>query len=260
MHHYKAVFIDIDGTLVTNRQLVSSAQEVVRKLQNAGMKVALCTGRAYVHTQVVQETLGLTDAVYFNGGLAMSDEHVVLSLPLHRETMEHAIAVTEHHHLPAILHTDRETVVFESIPTKYQSILDGYQYPPLEVLDKLAFLEQNTDVYQMNVFMPLLLDDVIRTDLPDCLLYRWHDEAVDLQRGNCDKSLGAKALLDYWSLSPEEAIHLGDGGNDIGMFHAVGHGVAMGNAEDEIKEHAHFVTDTAENHGVLKALSKLGII
>lgn len=260
MHPYKAVFIDIDGTIVYNRQLVSSAYEVVHKLQQAGIKVALCTGRAYVHAQAVQRALGLEDAVYFNGGLAISQEHVVLSLPIQRETTEHAIAVITEQRLHAILHTDKDTVAFETIPSRYQPILHEYQYPPVEVVTKSKFLDQNIDVFQMNVFMPTACDDGMRTNLPECLLYRWHEEAIDLQRGNCDKSLGAKALLDFWSLSPEEAIHLGDGANDIGMFHAIGHGVAMGNASDEVKQQTNHVTDTAENHGVLKALQKLGVI
>jgi hydroxymethylpyrimidine pyrophosphatase-like HAD family hydrolase len=52
----------------------------------------------------------------------------------------------------------------------------------------------------------------------------------------------------------------GDGGNDISMLRHVAIGVAMGNASDEVKRTADYVTDTVENDGIWKALKHFKVI
>ena len=55
---------------------------------------------------------------------------------------------------------------------------------------------------------------------------------------NCGKGNAVNAVLNYYGLSKDEAIAFGDGRNDIEMLEAVGTGVAMGNAIDEVKARA----------------------
>lgn len=69
----------------------------------------------------------------------------------------------------------------------------------------------------------------------------------------------ASALLwlgQYLKIKPEEMIAFGDSGNDIDMLRAAGIGVAMGNAEQEVKETADFVTKTNTEGGVVHALKR----
>ena len=55
-------------------------------------------------------------------------------------------------------------------------------------------------------------------------------------------------------IDQEEIIAFGDGENDMEMLQFAGIGVAMGNATDELKAQADYVTDTNENDGVAKAI------
>lgn len=258
---FQAVFLDIDGTLVTNRQLVPSATEVITRLKSRGYQVALCTGRSTVHTTQVQQHLGVENAVYFNGGLAVTDDDVTLSMPLSSHTIRKIIEVGSEHDLPLIFHTKDSTLSPAELPSKYQEILADYQFPPIEKTSVDTILAgQIGDIYQANVFVTSDYDPVFAKVIPECLVYRWNPHAIDLQRLGCDKSIGAQTLLDRWNITPMQAIHVGDGGNDIGMFKAMGLGIAMGNAEDDVKEHASIITDRAENDGVLKALERLQLI
>jgi len=52
-----------------------------------------------------------------------------------------------------------------------------------------------------------------------------------------------------------EIIAIGDNYNDKGMIELAGTGVAMGNAPDEIKAVANYITDTNNHDGVAKALN-----
>ena len=53
---------------------------------------------------------------------------------------------------------------------------------------------------------------------------------------NGNKGVGVRKILDYYHLDKENAIAFGDGTNDIEMLEAVGTGVAMGNATDDVKQ------------------------
>lgn len=64
------------------------------------------------------------------------------------------------------------------------------------------------------------------------------------------KGNAVAAVLRHYGFSKDEAIAFGDGHNDIEMLEAVGIGVAMGNAKDEVKAKADFVCQSVENDGI----------
>ncbi len=52
----------------------------------------------------------------------------------------------------------------------------------------------------------------------------------------------------------------GDGGNDIDMLRFAGVGVAMGNAGEEVRQAADYVTDDVDHDGIQNALRRFGVI
>lgn len=61
-------------------------------------------------------------------------------------------------------------------------------------------------------------------------------------------------LIQQLGIQQEEVIAIGDSYNDLAMITFAGLGVAMGNAHDDIKQIANFVTDTNMNDGVAKVV------
>ena len=70
------------------------------------------------------------------------------------------------------------------------------------------------------------------------------------------KSCGVEFLCKLWELNKNEVLTIGDQNNDIDLIQAGGIGVAMGNATDELKSCADYITDTVENDGFVKAMNK----
>ena len=70
------------------------------------------------------------------------------------------------------------------------------------------------------------------------------------------KATALKVLGDYYNISPEEMIAIGDGHNDIPMITYAGLGIAMENAEEELKEKADFITLSNDCDGVGYAIKK----
>ncbi|MBR5298612.1 MAG: HAD hydrolase family protein, partial [Parabacteroides sp.] len=74
------------------------------------------------------------------------------------------------------------------------------------------------------------------------------------------KRVGIDKMLEHFHIGLDECMAFGDGGNDIQMLSHVGLGVAMGNASDEVKKYADYVTDSVDEDGIYKALKFFNVI
>jgi hydroxymethylpyrimidine pyrophosphatase-like HAD family hydrolase len=83
---------------------------------------------------------------------------------------------------------------------------------------------------------------------------------LDVAPGGIDKGTGVRRALGILEVDPTEAIAFGDMPNDLAMFEACGHSVAMGDAEPDVRAAATMITDSAAGDGFAKMLTKLGII
>ena len=116
------------------------------------------------------------------------------------------------------------------------------------VLQLIAFF--GTDVE------PQLMRDV----LPNCRAMRWCPLFADVVPADVSKAEGIDRMLESYGIALDEAMAFGDGGNDIPMLQHVGLSVAMGNAEQEVKRAASYVTTSVDDHGIARALRHFGVI
>lgn len=79
---------------------------------------------------------------------------------------------------------------------------------------------------------------------------------MEINAPTCDKGSGLIALGKILGIAPEEIMACGDSGNDYPMICSAGFSVAMGNAEEKIKQAADFVTKTNEEDGVAYAIRR----
>ncbi|MCF0108756.1 MAG: HAD-IIB family hydrolase, partial [Erysipelotrichaceae bacterium] len=75
-----------------------------------------------------------------------------------------------------------------------------------------------------------------------------------------DKGDAIAYLIDYFNINRDDTYAFGDGYNDQAMFREAGHGIAMGNGVDVLKEKAEYITDTIHNEGIRKALEHYKLV
>lgn len=83
---------------------------------------------------------------------------------------------------------------------------------------------------------------------------------IEVTKKGISKASGLLWLGEFLGISPQEMIAFGDSGNDLEMIKAAGVGVAMGNAEEEVKEAADYVTLPNTENGIVYALQKYGVV
>ena len=92
--------------------------------------------------------------------------------------------------------------------------------------------------------------DALMKDVEGAQITAWWNRAVDIIPAGGGKGNGIHKVLEYYHFTPEEAIAFGDGTNDIEMLEAVGTGVAMGNATDNVKAIADDICLSVSEDGV----------
>ena len=93
-----------------------------------------------------------------------------------------------------------------------------------------------------------------------CHTTHWNPGFADVNMRGCGKQLGIDCLLQYYGIRLGETLAFGDGGNDISMLRHVAIGVAMGNASDEVKRVADYITNSVDDNGIWNALKCFCII
>ena len=101
--------------------------------------------------------------------------------------------------------------------------------------------------------------DILR-DVDGARITAWWTRAADITPANGNKGVGVRKILDYYHLDKENAIAFGDGTNDIEMLEAVGTGVAMGNATDDVKAVADAICGHVAEDGIYHYCKEQGLI
>lgn len=244
---YKLVLLDLDGTTVASKGDALPSQRVIDAVASASeyLTVAIATGRPYELALPVIEKLGLTGPAVFNGGaeiINMGTKEVIARQVLSIETLKE--------------------LVYLAIPFGYDLYPDNDQYgkplsSPEEVLQSAAklFIEAVPTHEAIHILEQL-------NGVPSAAAHpttSWEDgDVVDIHVTHVDatKRHGAEQLTEMLGFSKEDVIAIGDGHNDMPLLEAAGLKVAMGNAPDEVKELADYVTASQSEDGVAVAIER----
>ena len=116
------------------------------------------------------------------------------------------------------------------------------------------------DIYQVCVYLNEEEIHQVGAIAEECSLARWGFGGVDIIAKGGGKVEGIRKYLEREGIAVEEIIAFGDADNDREMLRFAGIGVAMGNAEENVKAAADYVTADIDDDGIAKALAHFGLI
>ncbi len=254
----KIVFFDIDGTLLDHhKKLPPSTKQAISRLKDNGTFVAIATGRAPFMYEPLREELGIDSYVSFNGQYVVFENYVIYTNPLDTGRLEVLLKDSEAKGHP-VVHLDHETMKANHENDEYiNKSMASLKFTHPEFQPEFY---KGRDIYQSLLFCDEDEEGFYREKYPEFSFIRWHEHSMDILPDGGSKAEGIKRMIDKLGFRMEDVYAFGDGLNDIEMIKGVGTGVAMGNAVEELKRHADFVTADVADDGISKALKKLGLI
>jgi Cof subfamily protein (haloacid dehalogenase superfamily) len=262
---YKLIAVDMDGTLLNEKKEISNrSRKAIFQLKEAGKKVVLATGRPLNGVIRYIENLNLFDendyVIAFNGALVQSTKtkHIIFNKPLSVKEYKELYTISQQLgvHIHAL--TDNSVLTPKNNPfTEIESNIN--QIPIIE--GAVEEIEDSTIIIKvMFIDEPEKLDAAIPR-IPNRIsekytILRSAPYFLEFLDKSVNKGAGVSAVAKQLGFKREEVICVGDAGNDLAMIRFAGLGVAMGNAFDEIKSEADYITYTNEEDGVAHVIEK----
>ncbi len=254
----KAIFFDIDGTLVSfkTHQVPKSTFDALCKLKEQGIKLFIATGRGKDGLDVLND-FPFDGYITLNGQYCYNSKQLIYENTIQTEDLQFLLDYLDKHPFPC---------GFTEEHTKYFNMRD-------ERVDEIHQITHNDDhpagdcsnvihhkVYQCMCFIDEKEEKELLKFMPHCTSARWHPLFTDISPLGGTKQNGIDQFLQHYNIDLSETMAFGDGGNDIQMLEHVAIAIAMGNANDEVKNIADYVTDDVEHDGIMKALQHFQLI
>lgn len=256
----KLVATDIDGTILKhNFEFNKEVKDCIKTLTEQDVKVILVTGRMHIATQFIADELGLkTPVVCYQGGLIKYKDQILYEKNLNPKIAREIITWAKVNNVHLNLYMNDELYVEKdnatirryaderSTPFKVKSFEDIN----LDRINKMLAIDF------ANAELVTEWENHLKSVYPDLHIVKSTPYFCEICHPEAMKSSAVDFLRGYYGLRKEEIMTIGDQNNDIELLSAGGIKVAMGNATNELKEVADYITDTVENNGFVKAVEK----
>ncbi|WP_227939457.1 Cof-type HAD-IIB family hydrolase [Alkalihalobacillus deserti] len=262
---YKMIVLDLDDTLLRDDHTISTrTKKALMTAQQQGVKVVLASGRPTYGMNKIAEELKLKEygsfILSFNGAkiidVQTKKEHFSSTLTpdmVHRlYELSQAEGVSIHTYVEDWIITENE----------HPYTLKEGEITGLPIKKVASFVESVTGpvVKVLMVENPeklIKVEEKLKKEFAGTLsIMRSKPYFLEFLEEGVTKGSSLNTLIQTLGIERDEVIAMGDSYNDLAMIEFAGLGVAMGNAPDDIKEVADYVTDSNMNDGVAKVVEK----
>ena len=258
----KALFFDVDGTLVSfnTHRIPQSAVDALAEAKRRGAMVFISTGRPMRLINNLDAIQHLVDGyITANGACCSVGGETIACREIPNPEARALIGAAEREGFAMlVVGESRLTVVNDGadVDRYFRQMLAvsdlGEGTALTDVLDgRIVQLTPIIDEAAERRLMPLL---------PSCVSARWFPAFTDITARGADKGTALMTVAAHLGIDREDTVAFGDGGNDKSILQAAGTGVAMGNAPDDVKAVADYVTASVDEDGIARALEQLRII
>ncbi|MFD1178166.1 Cof-type HAD-IIB family hydrolase [Paenibacillus puldeungensis] len=233
---YKLLALDMDGTLLTDEQQISAETEKwIRKAAAAGVHVCLSTGRGYNEAVPYGDQLDLgTPMITVNGSEIWKSPHELYQ----RKLFDKALISTMYN-----IAREKKTWFWAyAVEGSYNET----NWTP-DLLDRNHWMK----------FGYFTEDDEVRGEILSQLqqiggleITNSSPHNLEINPAGISKATGIRTVCELLGIEMSEVVAVGDSLNDLAAIEAAGLGVAMGNAQDTVKEKADVVTSSNNEDGI----------
>jgi Cof subfamily protein (haloacid dehalogenase superfamily) len=271
---YKLLVLDVDGTLLnSNREMSERTIKTLKKVQQNGVRIALATGRPTYGVLPYAKAIDLdfNDGyiISYNGAkvLEASTGKILFERTIDPKMVPYLEKQAERGGCVLAFYENDEVVATD---TSNHHIVDEAQMNNMalrqvdSISEAMEGLKDDTKLWPTEVIL-VNDDEQMLTGLEEYLQRHlngvmdtihsnpYYLEIVGYQVG---KSHAMSALVQKLGISMKEVLAFGDGRADINMLQMAGTGIAMGNAPEEVKRCADYITLSNDEDGAAIAIER----
>jgi Cof subfamily protein (haloacid dehalogenase superfamily) len=256
----KLVTIDLDGTLLDSRSKISKENKnAIGYCMEKGIKVSLSTGKSMQCAGKIIRYLGLKDLQIVSGGTMVVDSGLkpkyVIKIP--RQDTVDAVRLARENDVGFALETTDGLLYYDRYYPETE-----FLYSSGEVMEKvddimIDNIVNNGLLFTFTVGKEHPINNILADSISkDVKIRRGGPYFLNILNVDAGKVAGLKKIIEAYGIRQSEVMAIGDNNNDRGTLKLAGVSVAMGNAADEIKEIANFITADNDSSGVARAIYK----
>jgi len=253
------IALDLDGTLLKDDKTISpGTKDIIRRAKAQGHVVMIATGRPYRSSEMYYRELELnTPIVNFNGAFIhhpLDRNWGSYHFPLKRNVAMDIIDACQSFYFHNIIAEVKDDVFFHYYDEKLLDIF-SFGNPRVTTGDLRNSLQDSptsllihTEEEQLKQIRRHL--SAVHAEVVEHRSWAapWH--VIEIIKSGLHKAVGVKRVAEYYDIPRKRIIAFGDEDNDLEMLEYAGHGIAMENSIDKVKNIANDVTLSNEKDGV----------
>ena len=269
---FRLIALDLDGTIYNDEKKITDATiNALSEASERGVKICAATGRLFRDIpKEVKALPGFSYGIACNGSAVFDREG--------KEICSDLISFDEYGSLLKSLLEEDMIVDAFSLDHIYRDMRDREKVAQLDILDSMKqfMLRSREDKEDLYAFLSRerfslckitanfpggdpqreILAEIMK-NYPDFVYVSGGYGNREISKKSATKGTALLRLAESLGIPVEETMAMGDSENDLDMIKKAGFGVAMGNADPEVRAASDYVTKTNEEDGVAFALWEL---
>lgn len=258
-----SLFFDIDGTLVSyeKHSIPQSTIDGITQAKKNGCLIFISTGRPVQFIDNLSSIKHLIDGyIAYNGAYCYMGNEQLFRKSVSQEALDWIINDASDKDYPVIFCGTKDIGVYNPKPVVtdlFENALGlkntNFPKPPLDIIKEQSIL-------QFSPFVDSSREDEVMSHLKGCVYGRWHPAFIDVTVKGADKGTGMNEVVAKLGLNKDLTYAFGDGGNDMTIIQQAHTGIAMGNACEQLKKVANYITEDVDKDGIYLALKHFKLI
>lgn len=268
---FKMIAIDLDGTLLNSDKEISQENiEYIKYAIEKGIKVLICSGRIYTGAKVFAEQLSIEGPMIVCNGAMIRDAKTGKAYYRNMLSKEDCMKVVDllkkediyfHTYIDDVMYAEKLDYAALYYMIKSKDLTSDLRIDVKVVESVKEIISQHSEDPAKIVVMSSESDKLSRVrrfveEISSIEVVSSNYDNFEVVNRGVSKGKALEIISQMYSVSREEIIAIGDNENDCSMLEYAGFSVAMGNAEDRVKNMCDFVTLSNDENGVAHTIKK----
>ena len=273
----KLIASDLDGTIIDNSSKIPENNlKAIYDLQKAHIPFVICTGKTYSISKDICKELHADYGIFGNGSqiINLSTGEEIAKKTFTQEEISTCFSIIEKYNLHTHIYTEKGIITTKLL---YMDLRNSILFPnkiQFELVDSVFdyIKKEKPAIFKLVLSSPyslsstkeelekaigLSISHITKTGKYQDKIVNKEYEYLDISPLHVTKGEALELLRNYLNLEKENILSIGDNLNDLDMFASSGISVAVGDAYDEVKKVASYVTpSSAANGGFAEGIYK----